>query len=378
MNNMEEDKDSNEEPFFEEIVKKTKTGITFPKIMRDEFFSEEEEVYFRLVIPKEQDKIILEILPEDKVKELSEKIKAKKPKTPNSSGEKKFIRKKKAMGPSPSWSEYFVYEFDARPKIQPILESAFYKFAETPVNLEDAMGRVKYALVSFLSSTKTENAKLYFAVEKFLIDVIEKFDQPNLLDWIFDKIVPNIESKFLYELALLELVELSLKLRRWEKAELYIFYVLKNIDSYSKSEMYNVMNSFKMLVKSVKWSERTDKVDLLLKEKLMEYVEGVEDIDYKIQIIEFLEDLQYIELAYDLAKKIQVTLPPESIKIEDIRKLVRRLHSTPIGENKPESSIDYDVEDENNADSSIDNNVEDENKVDSSIDNDVEDENKTD
>ncbi|MFX1477583.1 MAG: hypothetical protein ACFFCI_05595, partial [Promethearchaeota archaeon] len=68
---MKEDKESNEDPFFEEIVKKTKTGITFPKIMRDEFFSEEEEVYFRLVIPKEQDKIILEILPEDKVKELS-------------------------------------------------------------------------------------------------------------------------------------------------------------------------------------------------------------------------------------------------------------------------------------------------------------------
>ncbi|MFX1477652.1 MAG: hypothetical protein ACFFCI_05940, partial [Promethearchaeota archaeon] len=333
---------------------------------------------FRLVIPKEQDKIILEILPEDKVKELSEKIKAKKPKTPSVSGEKKLVRKKKSMGPGPSWNEYFVYEFDARPKIQPILESAFYKFAETPVNLEDAMGRVKYALVSFLSSTKTENAKLYFAVEKFLIDIIEKFNQPNLLDWIFDKIVPNIESKFLYELALLELVELSLKLRRWEKAELYIFYVLKNIDSYSTSEMYNVMNSFKMLVKSVKWSERTDKVDLLLKEKLMEYAEEVEDIDYKIQIIEFLEDLQYIELAYDLAKKIQVSLPPESIKIEDIRKLVRRLHRTPIGENKPESSIDYDVEDENNADASIDNDVEAENNTDASIDNDVEAENNAD
>ena len=207
------------------------------------------------------------------------------------------------------------------------------------------MGRVKYALVSFLSSTKTENAKLYYSVEKFLIDIVEKFDQPNLLDWIFEKIVPSIKSKFLYELALMSLVETSLKFKRWEKAELYIFYVLKNIDSYSKSEMYNTMNSFKNLVKTVKWSERSDKIDILLKEKLMEYGDQL-DTDYQIQIIEFLEDLKYIELAYELAKKIQVNLPPESVKVEDVRKIVRRLHSTPISENKPESSLDYDIEED--------------------------------
>ena len=258
------------------------------------------------------------------------------------------------------WSEYFIYEFENQEKVQPILESAFYKFAETPPNLEDAMGRVKYALISFLTSTKTENAKLYFAIEKFLLDVIEKFDQPNLLDWIFEKIIhqkdeednyiSNIESKFLYEQALLSLVEVSLKpeIKRYEKAELYIFYVLKNIDSYAKSEMYNIMNSFKMLVKAVKWVERSAKIDILLKEKLMEYAEGVEDINYKIQIIEFLEDLKYIELAYDLAKKIQRNLPPESIKLEEVRKLVRRLHKTPI-ESKATSSVsleDYGVDED--------------------------------
>ena len=71
------------------------------------------------------------------------------------------------------------------------------------------MGRVKYALVSFLSSTKTENAKLYYAVERFLIDIIKKFNQPNLIEWIFEKIIQNIESKFLYELALLDLIPMS-------------------------------------------------------------------------------------------------------------------------------------------------------------------------
>ena len=102
------------------------------------------------------------------------------------------------------------------------------------------------------------------------------------------------------------------------------------------------MNSFKQLVKKVKNVERSDKIDILLKEKLMEYGEGVEDTDYKIQIVEFLEDLNYIELAYELAKKIQLNLSPESMKLGEVRRLVRRLHTAPISENKPQSSIDFD------------------------------------
>ena len=342
---MADNQKSNDDPIFEDIIKKTKTGITFPKNLRELLFEEDSEVFFKLSVPKEKNKIILEFITEEQAKELSGKIKAKQPKIIRATGDKKSIKTQKSAQPSPAWGEYFVYDFDTKDKIQPILESAFYKFAETPVNLEDAMGRVKYALVSFLSATKTENAKLYYSVEKFLIDVINKFDQPNLLDWIFDKIVPNIESKFLYEQALLELVEVSLLFRRWEKAELYIFYVLKNIDVYAKSEMYNIMNSFKQLVNKIKHLERTDKIDIILKEKLMEYGnEVLQDNDTKIQVVEFLEDLKYIELAYDLAKKIQVSLPPESVKVEDIRKIVRRLHSTPISENKPESSLDYDIE----------------------------------
>jgi len=343
---MEEDQNTDEQPFlFEEIVKKTKTGITFPKNLRELLFEEDTDVYFRLLVPKEKDKIILEFLSPEQVNQLTEKMKAKKQQVSKSTREKTVSKPKKSAGLNPAWGEYLVYDFEAKDKVQPILESAFYKFAETPPNLEDAMGRVKYALISFLSATKTDNAKLYFTVEKFLIDVIEKFNQPNLLDWIFEKIIPNIKSKFLYEQALLTLVEASLKFKRWEKAELYIFYVLKNIDSYAKSEMYNIMNSFKELVKKVRYVERSDKIDILLKEKLMEYCNDNKDVDYKIQIIEFLEDLKYIELAYKLVKEIQINLPPESIKIEHVRKLARRLHTTPI-ESKPNSSINSDDDEE--------------------------------
>jgi hypothetical protein len=331
---MEEDKNPEEDIYFEEVIKKTKTGITFPKNLRDDLFDDENDVFFRLVVPKDKNKIILNILSEKDAEEYSEKIKTQKLKKEISSEKKKKVKSQKPEAIAPNFGEYFTYDFESQEKIKPILESAFYKFAETPPNLEDAMGRVKYALVSFLSSTKTENAKLYFSVVKFLIDIVEKFNQPNILDWIFEKIIPNMESKFLYELALLELVEMSLKLSRYEKAEVYIFYILKNIDDYSKTELYNIMNSFKQLVKKVKYVERSQKIDVLLKEKLLEYGEGIEDVDYKLQIIEFLEDLNYIEMAYNMAKKIQMTLPPESMKIEEVRKLVRRLHTTPITEQK--------------------------------------------
>ena len=345
---MTEENDFNGNFFFEDIIKRTKTGITFPKDLRDSLFKEDKDIYFRIIVPNEKDKIILEILNEEEIESISERLTVKKATVIAKKSSEKVTKSEKEVKLSPNWGEYFVYDFKNQSKVKPILESAFYKFSETPPNLEDAMGRVKYALVSFLESTKTENAKLYFSVARFLIDIIEKFNQPNLLDWIFEKVIPNIDSKFLYELALLDLVESSLKVKRWEKAELYIFYVLKNIDEYPNSEMYNVMNSFKQLVKKIKDVERSKKIDLLLKEKLIEYAESIikEDVDYKIQIIEFLEDLQYIELAYKLAKELQKGLPPESVRNDEVRKLVKRLYIAPIAENKPQSSIDFDERDE--------------------------------
>ncbi|MFX1398907.1 MAG: hypothetical protein ACFFAS_17895 [Promethearchaeota archaeon] len=336
---MERD-ESPEEVFFEEIVKKTKTGITFPKELRESMFEDDEEVFFKLVVPIEQDKIVLEIVSAEDAKKISWNLKSKKQASETELGKKKKKRRAKSGRPVPIWTEYFIYDFEQQEKVKTILESAFYKFAERPPNMDDAMGRIKYTLVSFLSSTKTENAKLYYAVERFLLDVIQKFDQPNLLDWIFEKIVQNMDSKFLYELALLDLIETSLTFKRSEKAELYIFHVLKNIDSYDKTERYNIYNSFKQLVKKITTIEqthgieRTHKIDLLLKEKLMEYGHGIQDNDYKIQVVELLEDLNYIELAYKLAKEIQMSLPQESLKLEEVRKLVRRLRKAPITEDK--------------------------------------------
>ena len=59
---------SDEDIFFEDIIKKTKTGITFPKELRDIMFSEDAEIYFKLKVPKDKSKIILEVISEASLK----------------------------------------------------------------------------------------------------------------------------------------------------------------------------------------------------------------------------------------------------------------------------------------------------------------------
>ena len=40
-----------EDNLFMEVIKKTKTGITFPKELRDALFDEEADVFFKLIVP---------------------------------------------------------------------------------------------------------------------------------------------------------------------------------------------------------------------------------------------------------------------------------------------------------------------------------------
>ncbi|MBD3196732.1 MAG: hypothetical protein GF317_16870 [Candidatus Lokiarchaeota archaeon] len=327
---MEEKNDSESELFFQEIIKKTKTGITIPKALREMLFDDSDDIYFNLKVPNKKDKIILEILSEEEVDTLvqEESSTSKSQKEPKKKGKKKS--KKSSKIPEPSWSDYFTYDFKNKDKIKPVLETAYYKFAEEPINFDDAMGRVKYALISFLSSTKTENAKLYFSVVKFLVDIINKFNQPNLIEWLYEKVIPNIESKFLYELALLELIPISILNERYEKAEVFVKEILQNIDAYPKSEAYNIMNSFNQLVKKIGDINTTAQISEPIKEKLKEYEKFFTDSDYKIQIIELLEALNYIELAYKIAEELLKNLPSESVKLQEVRKIKKRLKETPI------------------------------------------------
>jgi len=325
---------SEEDNYYEAIIKKTKMGITFPKDLRDELFKSNEDVFFKLIVPKEKDKIILVFLSKENIETYSKEMKKKNEDKKNL--EKARNKSKKSKKPEkfePKWSKYFIYDFSNKDKVQSILESAFYKFAETPIEFDDALGRVKYAMVSFLTSTKTENAKLFYSVIKFLIDIIKKFEQPRLIDWIYEKVIPNIESKFLYELALIDMIPISVKYEKFDKAENSVKQILESIDEYNIDESYNIMNSFKQLVKRIKKFKElkiSSSIFDLVREKLIIYENKFQNKDYKIQIIELLEDLDFVEKAYELADKLLKDLDPESVLIAEVRGIRNRLKEKPL------------------------------------------------
>jgi hypothetical protein len=326
---MDEKKSEGEELYFESVVKKTKTGITFPKELKDELFHDKEEIFFRLIVPATKDKIILEIISKEKADEISDKITMREESSPQTEKKEKKRKIQKEKKFEPRWGQYFVYDFENKDRVKPILESAFEKFSEKPMKFDDAMGRVKYVLISYLSSTKTENAKLYYSVIRFLIDIIDNFNKPELIDWIYDKLIPNIESKFLYELSLLDLLELSIKSNKIERAKTFVEAILKDINSYPPSELYNIMNNFNQLVKKIEKFD-TPQIFALIKDELIKYEANIKSIDYKIQIIELLEKLGLIEDAYTLAENLSKKIPPESINSATLREIIKRLSQKPI------------------------------------------------
>jgi len=338
---MGENNNQDKNPYFEDIVKKTKTGLTIPKDLRDELFETDKDYYFKLTVPQEKDRLILEILTEAQAEEATKeqkgnkeskdtkKVSSKRDKGTKQSSNPKSKSKQKQKQKDLSWGEVFIYDFEAKKKVQPILESAYEKFSQEPLNFDDAMGRVKYALVSYLSASKSENAKLYYAIIKFLIIIVKRFNQLQLIEWIYEKVIPHIESKFMYELALFDLIQISLKMEKVENAESYVEKVLGDIKEYPLSELYNIMSSLSQLVKKLK-SFKSQRVFNMIKDELLKYNEEITNTDYKIQIIEMLEDLGFIEKAYSLADNLLKELHPESIKIDDLRKIKKRLGNKPI------------------------------------------------
>ena len=90
------------------------------------------------------------------------------------------------------------------------------------------------------------------------------------------------------------------------------------------------MSSLNQLVKKIKNIDAPIDILNLIKEKLLHYEKETDMDDYKIQIIELLESLKFIEDAYRLADELLKSLPPESIKLAEIRKIKSRLKEKPI------------------------------------------------
>ena len=100
---MTEENDFKGNFFFEDIVKRTKTGITFPKDLRDSLFKEDKDIYFRIIVPNEKDRIILEILNEDEIESISEKLKVKKATVIAKKSSEKITKFEKKGKLNPNW-----------------------------------------------------------------------------------------------------------------------------------------------------------------------------------------------------------------------------------------------------------------------------------
>ncbi|MHA1728060.1 MAG: hypothetical protein ACTSWY_04950 [Promethearchaeota archaeon] len=303
-------------------ITRSKTGFTLPKEIRDNIIPYKQDC---ALVVKDNKLIFYMINPEDKqkLKLVKESRKLRNLKNKKKGRQKNSIPE----GPQPEWGSYFLFEFENNNKIQEVLTTAFEKFATEPPNLEEGMNIVKYSLVSFLT-TRMNNARLRQAIIFFLCDVIEKFGQPNLIDFINEKIVGEIKSKFLYQLSLNQLAFTAFKVKRYEKAQEFIELCIKDIKKYNQSEMYAIMDSFKNCVVKL-----TKDIDFLIPQEyllpirnsLREYLDIMDDSDYKLQIVDLLARMQFIDEANNIAEDILKKLPEESPSRDEVKDLIKRL-----------------------------------------------------
>ena len=313
------------------LVKKTKTGINLPKNIREQYMS----INYYALVDKDGVFIFYPIYDEDITKlKLINKLK-KDEKTQDK--KEKSKRKKKSEskeGPQPEWGNYFLHEFEKQDKLKEVLEIAFDKFSENPPNIQDGMDKIKYALVTFMNQAKINDSRVRQAIAFFLLDVIDKFNLPNLIDFIKDKILPEISSKFLYQLTLIKLIYYSFKLRKFEKAKEFINIFIQDVAKYQASELWAIMDSYKKLTKEI-----TRGVNFIIppeylipiKEELKKYFNNTQlDEDYKLQIIEMLGQLNFIDDAISIGEFLYKTLSEESPTREDLKSLIESLNKKPI------------------------------------------------
>lgn len=177
------------------------------------------------------------------------------------------------------------------------------------------------------------DARLRQTILFFLCDIIEKFDLPNLIDFIKEKIVNEIKSRYLYQLGLNQLAYTSFKMKRYEKAQEFILASMKDIEKYTESETYAIMDSFKNLVvkltRNVGFLIPQDQL-LPIRDSLKEYLVKMEDKDYKIQIVDLLDRMGFTDESYNIAEEILNSLPEESTSREEIKEIIKNLSTKSI------------------------------------------------
>ncbi len=283
-----------------EIIKMRKSGgLTIPKKIREELKENEEDIV-NFAFWKEGNKLIFLKVKEYEIPDL--KIKGAESKTKNTetkakkSPSKKKISKK--SGPQPEITNYFPFQIQNQEKIANALESTFYKLTEDPPKIEEAIERIKYVLINYSTGNNTNDSRLKNTIIIFLVDIFKKVNDPSLhqlLDYVNDKIVNSIASKYLKEQALIQLVSLAISANHYEMADQLSKNILIGISEYT--EPYAIMQGFKGLVKSLVniQHEIPEKVQLKIKNEIEKYIfsaqnpyifQKEDNNDYEKEIVE--------------------------------------------------------------------------------------------
>ncbi|OLS15161.1 MAG: hypothetical protein RBG13Loki_1206 [Promethearchaeota archaeon CR_4] len=268
-------------------------------------------------------KLLFEIVPDNEIIEIEQRIEAEKEKKTKKTEAKK-PKKGKVAGPEFEFGKYLGYEFDGSAKLQPILEKSFDQFRLEPPNIEEGLKYVKFAIISLTGENNIVNSKLRFTLVNFLCDVVEKFNQPFLLDYTTQNILKDIKSKFLFEQSLVQIAVTSFR-KRPEKVPPLVQMILKNIDDYPAIEIYNVINSFELLSKRMSEAKFAPEITKTLRDKIMEKIPLMADRDYKMQAIRQLSRLRYFEDAIKICKEILAAFTENESGISEVQDLLKEV-----------------------------------------------------
>ncbi len=316
------------------LVRLTKSGsITIPKDLREEL---PEKAPFALEV--KENSYILHFITEEDV----EKIESAASK-PSSQKASKKQKEPKYKTEGFEGSKYLEFSFEKSDYVLKALELAYQRFND---NLnEEAMKFVKMTIAKYVNGKTVHDSQLYLTVINFLSDVVNKKNMPNLIEYIRDILVPNIESKLIRELALQRLIVDSVNFGRYEKAKDFVDIVLKNITTYRQEELFFVMDSLKKLVKTLRDFKDVPKDTFRnVRDRLMEYCEGfvleeegeVEetwppfDTDYQLQVADLLHQIRFTEDAFDIVTKVKTNLSEDSPKQDEIKAFLKELRNAPI------------------------------------------------
>ncbi|GAB4307264.1 MAG: hypothetical protein Kow0069_04660 [Promethearchaeota archaeon] len=312
------------------LVGLKKSGsVTIPKAVRDAL-SLDETSQFKLTVG--DDRIVLEVLTPEEALRLKEDLGAtKRTRARPGGGTRAPSRgggKKKGKGPVFEGGKYVEYPFPNQEQVLRVLEDAFSEAKSPNPDLEELANRVTLAVKAYSTGNRVENARLRYSVVLFLCDVAQTFGFHNLVD-VGVQLVEGMKSRFLVEQSLAKLA-VTVKGTKPERTAEFVAKILENVEKYDPTtEMYALVHSLESVAKEFVRAGFPETFLEPIKEFLKKRV-GNADRDYKLQVVEILERMHFIEEALAIANEVLMSMDPEAPGVDEVREIVKRLSETPI------------------------------------------------